>query len=480
MPSLPVDGASAWGDTLNSYLTALDTEANSTQTGLANHAANSPADPHQDRAYALSLVSPIISGVNSANGYVKLNSSGFIPAALVNGSSATGGAYSGVYDAVTMFGATPGTGSDQSPAIQAALTAAGNAGGGLVYIGPGVFSLANYLIIPSNVHLVMSNSTTLSRIVGTATPSYLITNVLVGSGNTPGSNVHITGGAVNTYGSQSLTSSCSGIYMVQPSTYLGVPNCYIDGVRFYTYYNHSPIYLNGSIGATVKDCAFTGVQAPSSTILSNGAITLNGTLNVSISGCYTEKLVNNSLNGTFGYLVLAGSIGPDETAVTGCTTAYPSSNGYPIYGTAGNNNVWISLAEIGNAWYEFPVNSSNWNDLRPLQNGFNGSISGSYPPQVRLTLDGTVQLFGSVEIPSGSYNGVTFATLPSGLIPSKALIVPVAGTGTVGADMTNPAGITINTSGNLSFHNLPGSLSSGTQIWFSASWPSDYSGVIKS
>src|SRR5258708_7613575 len=116
MPTLPVDGATGWGDTLNNYLNALTTEAIQTQSNLNSHAANTPADPHGDRSFAQNLVNPIINGVNLPNGFVQLNASGLIPSSLITGggSSITGGMYSGVFDAVATYGAIANNGADQS------------------------------------------------------------------------------------------------------------------------------------------------------------------------------------------------------------------------------------------------------------------------------------------------------------------------------------------------------------------------------
>lgn len=80
----PANGATNWGSPLNDYL-VNDLQATITQNtaNLTNHAANSPADPHGDRAYALGLMAPILANVNAAGGFVQLNGSGLIPVALI-------------------------------------------------------------------------------------------------------------------------------------------------------------------------------------------------------------------------------------------------------------------------------------------------------------------------------------------------------------------------------------------------------------
>lgn len=83
MTTPPNPGDTAWGTSLNDYLeNTLQAEADQTATGLSLHEANSPADPHGDRAYALSLMNPILSGANGPNGFLQLTGSGAIPASF--------------------------------------------------------------------------------------------------------------------------------------------------------------------------------------------------------------------------------------------------------------------------------------------------------------------------------------------------------------------------------------------------------------
>ena len=82
-PNPPAVGDTAWGTSLNNYLeNTLGAEANQTATSLSLHQANSPADPHGDRAYALSLMNPILSGANGPNGFLQLTVSGAIPSSF--------------------------------------------------------------------------------------------------------------------------------------------------------------------------------------------------------------------------------------------------------------------------------------------------------------------------------------------------------------------------------------------------------------
>jgi Pectate lyase superfamily protein len=400
MTALPVDGASGWGDTLNAYLTSLSASVAGNTTSIANHASNNPADPHGDRAFTTGLVNPITTGVNGPNGYVKANSSGFIPSALISGSATTGGIYSGVYDAVTMFGAVAGNGLDQSTALQNALNAAGTAGGGIVYIGPGTFSISNYLIMPSNVWLLMNPGTKLQRIPGSVNAPYMITNVQFGTSNPPSTNVKITGGTVNSYGS-GVSSACTNILLVQGSQSM------IEGVHFFSPFAAGPaIEVNGCSQTYISRCNFDGNAGAgvssvpavrvNTTSTSTSPASLPGVSynNAAVAGLHVDSCTTAALsggpNGPFGSLVGSDKVSisfnvHSYIVVSGCTTFYASNNS-PIFM---NTAIWNSSTWANNAWFEF---SGVWNTIT-LDGGW--STSGSFPiPQYRLTADGNLQLSG--------------------------------------------------------------------------------------
>jgi hypothetical protein len=334
--TLPVDGQSDWGDELNTAITTVDTEAVTAQNAINSHAANSPADPHGDRAFSQALVTPLTAGVNKANGFVQLNSSGTIPAGLISGSGGAGGSFTNVFDAVATFGAVPNTGADQSTAIQSALTACATAGGGEVWIGEGVFSLANYLVVGSNTWLHLSQGTTLKRIVGSSTPAYLVTNCLFGTNNTPGTNnIMISGGTLDAVGS-GLSSSCTPIFIIQ-STKVTIRDMTIN-----TPFNNPAIELNGittgyvdNVYMTGTGSGFSAATAPALRINSSSASTTPSGL---ASGLYNNQVCSNisfvnsgtgptvSAAGTYGSLAATdlahsgSSHGP--IMVLGCYTNY--------------------------------------------------------------------------------------------------------------------------------------------------------------
>lgn len=365
MPNLPIDGQTGWGDILNAYLNTLQTQANTTQGNLAGHSANTPADPHGDRSYAQGLVSPIINGVNLPNGFVQLNSQGLIPSSLISGgggNNVTGGAYTGIYDAVATFGAVSNNGADQTTAIQNALNAAATApAGGVVWLGPGVFSMSGYLVMPGNTHLMMSEGTTLKRISGSPNAPYMITNVKFGTSNTPASGIRISGGKLDAVGS-GLSSDCTPIFLIQ-SAKNNIDNIYINGV-----FDSPAIEINGCSHTIIQNCLFDGTG-------SNNFFTQSGTpavrVNVSASSTtpsglsntfynntvsYDTRLVNSATvatgfsNGCYGALIgddFSNSHHSQNLIVMGCTTAYSSALGSAIFtngqfsGTVNTGNLFV-------------------------------------------------------------------------------------------------------------------------------------------
>lgn len=187
---LPQTGQLAWGAPLNAEILADEATISTNSANIANHANNSPADPHGDRAYAQSLVTPITTGTNQPNGYVVLTSQGKIPLALVP----TGAGLSGWVDAIPDLVLTPGT--DISLSLTAGIQALSNSGGGIMYVGPGSFNIANPIIMYPNVWLMLSPGTIFNRTLTTVAPPAMIQNYssLI---SPSGGNMWISGGTWN-------------------------------------------------------------------------------------------------------------------------------------------------------------------------------------------------------------------------------------------------------------------------------------------
>lgn len=364
--ALPADGQTGWGDILNSDINTLQTQANGTQTGLNNHASNNPSDPHGDRAYAQSLVSPIINGVNQANGYVQLNSSGLIPGSLITGAgeNVIGGMYNAVFDCVATYGAVPDNGADQSGAIQSALNVAATSGGGIVWLGPGTFSMGGYIVLPSNVWFMMSEGTVLSRIPGNVNAPYLITNVRFQTSNTPSTNLRITGGRLDAVGANSMSSACTPIFIIQSS------KTKIENVSVNNVYSNPAVEINGCTNAWIESCYFDGVgtnsffgsgsTAPAVRINSSSTSTTpsglsntfyNNTICYGVHLSSSQTVSTTYSYGCYGALIgsdLFSSHNSDHIFINGCGTAYTSQLGSAIY----SNSNWRYSTNTGNLFYE--------------------------------------------------------------------------------------------------------------------------------
>lgn len=418
--TLPQSGQTNWDIPLNSALNTVDNDALNALTGINNHSANVPADPHGDRAYAQGLVTPITSGTNLPNGYVKLDGSGHIPAALISGTSA-GGLYTKVYDAVGLFGMFTGS-SDTSSQLQAALNAAAGSGGGLVYVAPGTYSLADYVVIGSNTWLLLAEGAVLQRIQGATNPPYMISNVRFGTTNTPATNFKISGGKLDAVGSQNLASACTPIFVIQ-STKTEIRDMWINNV-----FNNPAMEINGSNIFRVDFCHFTGTGSNSTqpTVpairlnTSEGATTPGGLLGSLYNGsvCQIVKITDCEIGGltgtTFGsYGEFCGSdlIGTqhnNDITITACSTRYASNNHTPI-----DTSHWINWS-IDNCNFTETSSSnvgSEWTTMT-LKNGNSvgsDAFSNNYPPAFRLMQDGTLALRGVVN--NGSNPNAVFATL---------------------------------------------------------------------
>lgn len=191
MAHLPATGDSNWGTPLNSYITTVVlAQANAAAASIASHQA--AGDPHGDRAYALSIVAPLTSGVNGPNGFLQLNSIGKIP----NGVLPAGGGRTSAFDVVKDYSA-PVNGTSASTQIQNALNDAGTSGGGEVWVGDGNFGIDSTLYVPSNVWLHLSPGAVMTRIVNAGSglpPVYMVANFNGSVSGSGASNILVEGG----------------------------------------------------------------------------------------------------------------------------------------------------------------------------------------------------------------------------------------------------------------------------------------------
>lgn len=317
-------------------------------------------------------------------------------------------------------------------------------------------------------------------------------------------------------------SALLNVITVPPGATITSPRLVIDGVRGAIFVYQS----GGPVGALIGSWAITagtdpyGNAYPQGLNVSVGAITGGTISGVTITGSTITGTVFNgtdfviNANGAFFYsatpafgnlvISLAIAAGTDAqgnnylSGVTVYTTtgslvtatqisAGQLSNYYAVTFSSAYNqvtNIQVNPNQLdsvftaiggsflvaGTRWYaQDPTlgagNAESWHDLRPLSNSFVGTITSRYPPQIRLSPDGFVDVVGFVQFPGvggPNFNSVTFATVPTQFRPAnntghKWAIILETNITPVGTPC-----VQIDTSGNLQFHNLPASGTLGT------------------
>lgn len=193
---LPQNGQLNWGTPLNADIANDEANIANLQTSVSSHEQNTPPDPHGDRSYTSGLVTPIVTGLNSAPtptslGLVQLTAAGKIPLGLVP----TGAGLFTFIDAVPDFN-VPTTGAPASASLNLALQAANAQGGGIVWVGSGVYGIDQPLVIYQNTWLMCSPGAVFDRFVTTSAPTALLQNYsqLLAP---VGGNIRVTGGFWN-------------------------------------------------------------------------------------------------------------------------------------------------------------------------------------------------------------------------------------------------------------------------------------------
>ncbi len=394
--SLPQTGASDWAVPLNEYITnVVLAEANTAEANITSHQAAN--DPHGDRAYALALVEPLTTGVNGPNGFLQLSSDGRIPTSTLP----TGGGRTSAFDVVADYDA-PVNGTDASTAIQSALTACGELGGGEVWVGDGTFGIGETLYLPPGTWLHLSPGATMNRIVSPTSgiaPAYMVANF---NGNT------------STSGSGSLLVE-GGSWVFDGPGAAGVPMAFVGGSNILVR-NTTIRTLQGSPAVLFAGCsnaAADGIEystatptsarsayasAPPAVRVETAASTVIASLNGAMytgSGCSSVRVRNCSItgatasDGTGLYTAFGG--------LAGTTAAVASSYHENILVTS---NTAVALPYNG-------VYPANWQTMTVTGNQFNindGATSlASWNPSAPGTTNQIVANNGATDGGSGTY-----------------------------------------------------------------------------
>jgi hypothetical protein len=424
--SLPQTGSSDWGIALNDFIqNVVLAEANQTASAFSTHVSGAPAtatvqDPHGDQAFATNLFNSITSSIGKPNGFVTLSADSVIAPKFL---PTNGGMFAGTFDVQSpAYGAVPATtqaaATNQSSAIQAALTAAGEIGGGEVWLGPGFYGIGQTIVIPSGVWFHLAPGAALVQVLGTSGtfPNALVTNFAI---------VPVQGVASPTAGN---------------------PNILISGGTWVYSQTASPagaaIVLADASNLVVRDAAFN--------LKSTGLAVILG----SMSNVYITA--NTYLQSTTS---VPGPLAVSQQAVTGATGySFPAS----LASTAVCSDISVEAVD-------------NWHGGTG-QTGFiinNPSVGSTAYPSFQYTMsrDGLfVEVAGCIECPANP-SGETFFILPTGYQPKFMTQYPI--TAAPGQTFPNAGtpGVEVDPSGSMVLRELPASLGSGTVLYVQGRFP---------
>jgi len=259
------------------------------------------------------------------------------------------------------------------------------------------------------------------------------------------------------------------------------------------------IVYAGIVDATTITGATFIATGSSGEVLVYSGTPASGNLVFSISpAAGTDANGNAYLSGAVSYdnpggsqWIAASVDGGTANVYTATSSAGPWTQIGSVGSLANDGNIHFSahggaFLVADTSWYKQDPSGSGreaWHDMRPLSNSFTGTVSGEYPPQYRLTIDGCVEIFGSVQLPgAGSYNGITFFTLPAGYRPvSHAVSFPVGQTGGTMSGDSN-AGIPrvfIDTTGAIQYQGISPGINSSV-VRMMGKFPLDVTGLITS
>lgn len=323
------------------------------------------------------------------------------------------------------YGAAGNGTSDDTTAVQAAITAVGAAGGGVCYFPAGTYKLTSALSVPNLVSLigagpgasVLSQTSTTANAI-TYNPTTLayvsVQNLTLqgpGSGSGVGLLLEANSGtaSVTSCSVQDLTISGFGSHGLEIVSGVG---CSVSTVNVASVGGHG-IYVSGGTGLSLSGCYVNG-----STSTQQG-FNLTGASHASLTGCRAYKTGG-------GFLISGGS----TNAVVGCgadtITAQAGQDGTGFKITSGvSHSLTTCYSTGGNAVAFWATGSTVAALIEGVQETAPG---GSATASIKVDTGSTATVIDYSVVTATSFAANT-ATVLSG----NTLSVPTTGTSTLGA-----------------------------------------------
>lgn len=516
MAAPPALGSTNWGTPLDTYMASILTEATTALNNISTHAV--AVDPHGDRAYSLGLVNPILTGTNTANGYVKLNSSGLVPNSLL---PSAGGLASTFDVSSATFGGVGNGINDDTSALQGALTAAATAGGGEVWVPNGTWTVSSTLVIGNNTWLHLSPGAVMVRKINSGTgllPGIMLANFSASTSRAQiTGNILISGGVWDATAANTQSVACTVLQLANAAF------CGVEQTVFVAPKNNSAVQLFGCNLGVIRDVLFetytptglpSAVTAPAIQIAQASSVEMPAGLNSSMySNAICQQVLIQSVIvtvpiggyltaggqsfGGFGYAVgtMSTPIAATHTLITvsdcvanGVTQNFWKANlwfnvllsdvqvnsGYNTSSAASISTSGVVLDSAGvptiratNVMLNLDV--EQWTKMTPLVNFFTNGIVGSQGPQASYRINmnkRTLDVAGAITLPGGSnsYNNTLFFSLPYlPLTTRRWPAFPYNATGFNTAAFPGPPRVELASNGSLTLEGVQGAIN-GTNI----------------
>jgi hypothetical protein len=373
--ALPTNGQVNWGTPLTAQITADEAAAATVANSLANHLINNPADPHGDRAFATGLVLPITTGTNAANGYVKCDGTGHIPAGLLPSAGGTNNWYD-VRN--SSFGATGSGTVDDSTAINAALAAASAAGSGVVWVPAGRYGLGSPLVIGNGTLLLLAPGAIMQRISPVSAPTVMLQNYAPGVSASTG-NFTIMGGEWDAVGSTNQTSTNTIFSFVNAGQVI-IENTILNQVAngnspYGQFFGCTNVTAYGvTLTATAPTCTRAGALNPCWRVEQTHATNISGL----VAGDYNHQMCSN-----------INIINVTHSGLTSSDSQGTFSAWHSLIGTIGfidsaalfHTNILVNLCNA-TAFANTGIYGYNWNQVVFTGCNFNNPAIGQSFTQV--------------------------------------------------------------------------------------------------